>query len=171
MPLLSKNYLLSVTAALREVVERKTNDRLVQLREALAIADASGINEPVVLSERLPAKYRLKSAAENEALCTLWVRNLSAEIGQIQERENKDAFITDLRDLELRATYLGQIDLATVPFETFSSDREIYVPQVAKPSKSGVLLVAGLVGLMLGLALAVAREIMGYLNKRKYSAG
>lgn len=151
--------------ALREVVDRKTSDRLVQLKEALAIAQASGIVEPVILSERLPTQDRLKSVAENEALYTLGVKNLSAEIAQIQEREDNDAFIANLRDLELKNAYLKQVDLANVPVKTFALDREIYVPQIGKPSKSLVLLMACVVGAVIGISFAVLREISSFFAR------
>jgi chain length determinant protein (polysaccharide antigen chain regulator) len=156
-------------AALRDVAEKTTNDRLVQLQEALEIAEASGIVEPVVLSKRLPSQDRLKSSAENEALYTLGVKNLSAEIAQIQKRENNDAFIANLRALELKNTYLEQISLAETPLATFMLDREIYVPQVGSPRKSVVLLMAAAVGFMLGLLIAVALELSAHLRKPKIS--
>jgi chain length determinant protein (polysaccharide antigen chain regulator) len=152
-------------AALREVTEKTTNDRLVQLQEALAIAEASGIVEPVVLSERLPSQDRLKSSAENEALYTLGVKNLSAEIAQIQERENNDAFIANLRDLELKNTYLKQVSIGEVPLTTFMLDREIYVPQVGTPRKLYIALTSIGLGVTLGFVLALAREFFAFLQR------
>jgi chain length determinant protein (polysaccharide antigen chain regulator) len=120
-----------------------------------------------VLSERLPSQDRLKSSAENEALYTLGVKNLSAEIAQIQERENNDAFIANLRDLELKNTYLKQVSIGEVPLTTFMLDREIYVPQVGSPGKRTVLLMAAAIGIMLGIILAIWLEFLAYLRRAK----
>jgi len=153
-------------AAARDLTKAKTEDRLVQLREALAIAEASGIAKPLVLSERLPKQDRLKHAAENESLYTLGSANLKSEIREINARQDNDAFIGALRDLELKKAYLQRIDLAPIPLETFLADREIVAPEVGQPRKLLVLVVAGLLGLCLGLGLAMLKEFVRLAKTR-----
>lgn len=147
-----------------KLYERSVSDRLVKLNEALSIARAAGVVDPVVLSARLPTQDRLRDSVENNSLYTLGVKNLSAEIDALGRRDNQEPFIDNLRINQAKKEALEKIDLSEVKLATFHLDREIVEPQVGSPHKAAVLAVSAVLGLGLGLAVAIGRAFFDHVR-------
>lgn len=144
---------------LRATVARQRQDRLVQLGEALRVAEAVGVKEPQVTSGRLPAQDRLTPFMDGTQLYARGSKSLTAEIGVLKARQADDEFISGLREAESRLRLLKAIELDPSAFKVFNADGEIIVPaKPVAPKKSLVLVLAALIGIVGGVMLAFVAE-------------
>lgn len=145
---------------LRLTAQRKRIDRIAQLEEALAVANAVGLRDPQVTAARPPSSDSLSPFVDGTLLYARGAKSLSAELRVLKTRENDDPFISELRDAESRLRMLSSLlpgDL--FKFSVHRLDGEIVTPiDPVKPRKALTMALALIVGLVSGVALALVAE-------------
>ncbi len=148
-------------AELRLTVSKKREDRLVQLGEALKVAQAVGLTNPEITNGLLPEQEGLRPWMDGSQLYARGTKSLRAELDVLKARESDDPFIANLRDTEARVRQLKAIQLDPKSVRVFTADGEILVP--AKPVAPKTVLIVALatvLGVVLGVALALAAEFL-----------
>lgn len=99
----------------RQLSNRLRMDRIEQLEEALAVATEMNLEDPVSVSEDISVV--VDNRGENNfamARSPLYLRgtkSLSAEMNALKNRENPDAFIARLREIQSELDYLQSIEI------------------------------------------------------------
>lgn len=144
---------------LRTTATKLRQDRVVQLSEALQVAQAVGVIDPQITSGRLPAQDRVTPFVDGTQLYARGTKSLAAELGVLKARQSDDPFITGLREAESRLRVLKSLQFDEAAFKVFNSDGEIIVPEKpVAPKKTLVLVLAAVLGLVGGVLLAFASE-------------
>ena len=143
----------------REVIELRRLDRIIRLEEALVIARAMNIQDPMIESAANQLNMEYMRGA----------RALAAEIDMLRSRESDEPFIADIRNLQERAVLLQNIDLNSSLIRVMRIDQAAEVPTSRKsPNRSLIAAVSLVLGGMIGLFAAL---ILGALRKRQQAAG
>lgn len=154
----------------RATAAKQRQDRMIQLSEALQVAQAVGVKEPQVTSGRLPAQDKLAPFMDGSQLYARGTKSLAAELGVLKERQTDDAFITGLREAESRLRMLKAIELDSKAFKVFNADGEIIAPvKPVAPKKLLVLVLAAVLGVIGGVMLAFVAEFVAK-QRRKVAA-
>lgn len=164
--LLIRNTERDVTE-LRAMAAKQRQDRLVQLGEALQVAEAVGVREPQVTSGRLPPQDRLTPFLDGAQLYARGTKSLAAEVRVLKAREMDDAFTPGLREAESRLRVLKAIQPDPKTFKVFKADGEIMAPEKPVwPKKPLVLVFAVILGGACGLMLAFLAEFAGKVRNK-----
>ncbi|HHX7004458.1 TPA: GNVR domain-containing protein, partial [Pseudomonas aeruginosa] len=148
---------------LRETAKLRREDRIVQLREALKVADAVGLEKPPMISGQVSEQL---SAIMNGSL--MYMRGskaLRGEIEALESRVSDDPFIPALRTLQEQEKLYSSLRVNTDEVAVFRQDGSVETPDSpVKPKK--LLLV--MMGLLLGGAVGVVTVVFNslYRNKR-----
>ncbi|MGE4500467.1 MAG: LPS O-antigen chain length determinant protein WzzB [Hydrogenovibrio sp.] len=139
----------------RLIAKEQRMDRIARLQEAIDIAKALKIKEPkystenanvqVVQSQGLPLYY-------------LGYRMLEAEQTSLKQRVSDDPFIGKLRGLQEKLSIAKSIDVSPHSFSVVKLDQLPSLGDKIKPKKALILAVAGVLGLMLGVFIALIRR-------------
>lgn len=152
---------------LRATAGKQRQDRLVQLSEALQVAEAVGVKEPQITSGRLPAQDRLTPFVDGSQLYARGSKSLAAELRVLKAREADDAFIPGLREAESRLRMLKAIEIDPTSFKVFNADGEVIVPvKPVAPKKLLVLVLAAVLGVMGGVMLAFIAEFIATARRK-----
>ncbi len=130
----------------REIALDKRLDRIVQLDEAINVSQQVGINKPI--PER----------SFNSALYLVGSDLLVAEKAVLELRKNDDAFIPELRGLQGQLQKLQSLKIVKADFGVVTIDQAAIYGDKIKPKNSLILAVAGVLGLMLGVFIALIRR-------------
>jgi chain length determinant protein (polysaccharide antigen chain regulator) len=142
----------------REIALDKRMDRIAQLDEAIRITQKLGLNKPVSAGPTLNINNVNTAAAYNSALYLLGSDLLVAEKTVLELRKNDDAFIPELRDLQGQLQKLKSLKIVKADFGVMTVDQAAIYGDKIKPKKSLILAVAGVLGLMLGIFIALIRR-------------
>lgn len=147
-----KETLTLQKAALIERAKVLQEDLEAQLGEALMIAKAVGITEPLMLI----GKDHDVAIYEKNMLYLRGSQALEAELNALQQRKEIAPFVSGLREIEAELGYLNSIKLVTDNVAVYTLDEAAEIPQTpVKPRTALVLLVALLLGGFLGVAIAL----------------
>jgi chain length determinant protein (polysaccharide antigen chain regulator) len=128
------------------------------LKEALAIANASGLVEPISLGQVQKtgnSQSAIKTIAGSNILYMRGSRLLSAELEGLKNRKKADAFVPGLRDLQGKLELLKAIKLDPAQIRVARLDQPAYPPSSPiKPKRKLILALGLLLGLMLGVFAA-----------------
>lgn len=145
----------------RRVAAENRADRVVQLSEALQVAQSVGIRDPQITSARPPSGDALSPFMDGSQLYARGTRSLSAELEVLKERESDDPFLFGLRETEAKLRLLQEINPDPKTFRMFNIDGEIVAPEKPfKPKKRLVLALAAVLGVMGGVMLAFVAEFV-----------
>ena len=140
---------------LRLIAAKKRNDRIIQLEEALHVANAINLHSPQVTLARPPNSDSLGPFIDGSALYARGTKSLSTELALLKKRELDDAFITDLRETESRLKLWKALLEHQPVFSTHRVDGAIIMPaDPVAPKRGLVLAIAVIAGLMIGLMVA-----------------
>ncbi|NWL19520.1 LPS O-antigen chain length determinant protein WzzB [Pseudomonas umsongensis] len=143
-------------SALRENGERVREDLITQLREALRIAEAVGLEKPPIINGNLSGEVSANMSGE-----LTYIRGskaLQAEIKNIEERKLDDPFIKNLRALQMKYSFYKDLSVKPDDVAVFRVDGPIESPdKPVKPKKALVLAVAVLLGGVIGVFVALFR--------------
>lgn len=147
---------------LRQTSQTKRMDRIQQLKEALVVANAVGLRDPQVTVARPPSSDRVSPFVDGSLLYARGAKSLSAELEVLEQREDDDPFISGLRDTESRLRMWAQVISGdSVEFDVYRLDGEIVTPfDPVKPRKGLIMALAGMIGLTLGVLLALVIEAL-----------
>ena len=161
-----RNAILSEISSKKNLSAQVTQDRIVQLEEALIIAKRLGIinrennrsnQQNVILSgdETMHTKNPLYLYG-SEAL--------SAEIMALKERRNSYAFIMGLRQLEQKARSLDSIKVNIADIKTVQIDQKAIPPKTRYAPKRKLIV---FLGMLLGSFLAFIYILFTFFITRK----
>ena len=151
--------------SLRTIYSRRLQDKIILLEEAYKIAKKLNIQTPFVsnLSEKV------RSSSMDESL--LYMRGyevLRAEIDSLKSRELLDPFISKIRPIQEKISYLDSVEYDVATLEIVNVDAWAAEPERSiKPKKKLVLVLAGLLGGVVGVFLAL---VFWLLSKRKQNS-
>ncbi len=149
----------------RQVEKDRRLDRIAQLSEAIAITKQLNLKKPLSSGPTLNIN-NLNESGQNEsvALYLLGSDLLEAEKRVLEQRENDDAFIKNLRSWQEQLQLLKSLKIEPTLFGVVQIDQPSNFAEKIKPKKGLVLAVAGVLGLMLGVFIALIRRA---IKKRK----
>ncbi|SCW62744.1 MULTISPECIES: LPS O-antigen chain length determinant protein WzzB [unclassified Pseudomonas] len=144
--------------SLRENAQRVREDRIQQLREALKIAESIGLNSPAINST---AAVDITVETGNKMDYQRGSKALAAEIKALESRSSDDAFIKDLRSLQMRYSFYHKLNIDPESIAVYRQDGSVEVPESSIKPKKGLILIVGFVaGLLLGGFIALARVVL-----------
>ncbi len=152
------NVLYDRKLGLRKIALDKRMDRISQLDEAIIITQKLGLNKPVSAGPTLNINNVNTESAYNTALYLLGSDLLVAEKTVLELRTNDDAFIPELRELQEELQKLQRLKIVKSGFGVVTIDQAAIYGDKIKPKKSLILAVAGVLGLMLGVFIALIRR-------------
>ncbi|CAH0208634.1 LPS O-antigen chain length determinant protein WzzB [Pseudomonas brassicacearum] len=137
--------------SLRENAQRIREDRVQQLREALNIAQAIGLATPSLNSTiTVDTGNKLDYQRGSKAL--------AAEVDALQARSSDDAFIPDLRSLQMRYYFYSKLNIDPESISVYRQDGTVELPESPiKPKKMLILLLGVITGILLGCFVALLR--------------
>jgi chain length determinant protein (polysaccharide antigen chain regulator) len=139
--------------SLRETAQRVREDRIQQLREALIIAEAIGLTTPNINSS---AAVDITVNTGNKMDYQRGSKALAAEIKALESRASDDAFIADLRKLQMRYNFYRKLNIDSEKISVYRQDGSVEVPMSPIKPKKGLIIVLGFfAGLMLGAFVAL----------------
>jgi chain length determinant protein (polysaccharide antigen chain regulator) len=143
--------------SLRETAQRIREDRIQQLREALKIAEAIGLTSPTINSS---AAVDITVDTGNKMDYQRGSKALAAEIQTLESRSSDDAFISDLRTLQMRYNFYRKLNIDPELISVYRQDGSVEVPgDPIKPKKLLIIVLGLAAGLILGGFAGFARHI------------
>ncbi|WP_030141009.1 LPS O-antigen chain length determinant protein WzzB [Pseudomonas fluorescens] len=145
--------------SLRENAQRIREDRIQQLREALQIAKSIGLTTPVINSS---GAVDVIVEGSNKLDYQRGSKALVAEIAALESRATDDAFISELRPLQMRYNFYKKLNIDPESISVYRQDGSVEVPQSPiKPRKFFILGVGLILGCILGGFVALMRLFLG----------
>ncbi|MFW9270422.1 LPS O-antigen chain length determinant protein WzzB [Pseudomonas sp. NR3] len=145
--------------SLRENAQRIREDRIQQLREALQIAKSIGLTTPVINSS---GAVDVIVEGSNKLDYQRGSKALVAEIAALESRATDDAFIPELRPLQMRYNFYKKLNIDPESISVYRQDGSVEVPQSPiKPRKFFILGVGLILGCILGGFVALMRLFLG----------
>ena len=148
----------------RELAQKRREDQVIQLQEALSIARKLGIKNPTEYSFDLQRAKRKDAVSINTANLPLYTRGtdaLAAELSALRKRKGDDPFVDGLRDLQEQLSTLQAIKIDPAKVKVVTVDRPAIVPyQKEKPNRKLIVLVGLLLGVFLGAVIAFMVEFI-----------
>lgn len=152
---------------LREKAKVQKSDRLAQLDEAITIARSLKLKEPPMVG----AKATIQGVSnQGLPLYYLGYRLLEGERKALDERRSNDPFISGLRDLQEKLSLLSSYQISIENFATVRVDQAASIGEKIKPKKALILAGAGVLGLMLGIFIALIRIAVAKCRERDAAA-
>lgn len=143
--------------SLRENAQRIREDRIQQLREALNIAKAIGLATPSVNST---AAVDITVDTGNMLDYQRGSKALAAEVDALQARSSDDAFIPNLRSLQMRYYFYSRLNIDPESISVYRQDGTVELPESPiKPKKALILLLGVIAGILLGCFVALLRIV------------
>ena len=150
-------------AMYRERARKSREDSIIQLREALRIAEAINLEKPLIISGNLSAE--MSGSMEGQLIYMRGTKALKAEIENLETREAEDPFIDNLREFESNSNLLKNLNIRVEDVAVYREDGEIKQPDSPiKPKKIIIYILGVLVGLVVGLICAFVRV---FISKNK----
>lgn len=144
---------------LREAARNRREDRIVRLKEALAVADALKLEMPPVVSGQ--DEMQLSAIMDGSLMYMRGAKALRAEIQSLETRESDDPFIGELRNLEEKYNLYAGLKIDADRVAVFRQDGSIVTPdKPIKPKKLLVLALGVVLGGMLGVLIALVRAML-----------
>lgn len=151
--------------ALRITAQKRREDRIVRLRDALVVAEAVNLDGPSVITS---SDGDLSPFVDGNLMYMRGAKAIRAELAVLEKRENDDPFISELRNLENQLSFLKEIDVNPDDVSVFTLDSSAVVPETpVKPRKVMILLFGVILGGVLGVFAALVRSTV---KKRKMQA-
>ena len=148
----------------RKVEQDRRLDRLALLNESIAITKSLGISKPITAGPSLNVNNANVNTGQTFALYLLGSDLLEAEKKVLELRKNDDAFIDGLRDWQEELRKLNALKIELKKFAVVDINQSALLADKVKPNKVLTLAVAGVLGLMLGVFIALIRRAV---NKRR----
>jgi chain length determinant protein (polysaccharide antigen chain regulator) len=144
--------------SLRENAQRVREDRIQQLREALKVAESIGLTTPAINST---AAVDITVETGNKMDYQRGSKALAAEINALESRSSDDAFIKDLRSLQMRYNFYHKLNIDPEGLSVYRQDGSVEVPQSPiKPNKVLIVILGFIAGFVLGGLIAFVRFVL-----------
>ncbi|MDU9029261.1 LPS O-antigen chain length determinant protein WzzB [Pseudomonas mediterranea] len=144
--------------SLRETAQRVREDRIQQLREALKIAQSIGLTTP---STRSTAAVDITVETGNQLDYQRGSKALAAEVQALENRTSDDAFIPDLRTLQMRYNFYRKLNIDPDNIMVYRQDGNVEIPgSPIRPRKLLILFLGFFAGGIAGVFLALIRMVI-----------
>ncbi|AZD17189.1 Wzz/FepE/Etk N-terminal domain-containing protein [Pseudomonas chlororaphis] len=152
-------------AALRNVSQKEREDSIVRLQEALQVAEALGLEKPLIITGN--SAIEVAGNIAGQPVYMRGAKALKAEIENMELRKSDDPFISRLRELQGKYDFYKGIEVKVGDVSVYRMDGGIarYDTPV-KPVKSMILAL----GLLIGLVGSSGLVLVVYLIARGRSA-
>lgn len=146
--------------ALRVTAEKRRNDRIARLQEALTVAEAVGYDSPQVTPGKTSSDGDFAEFMDGNLMYMRGAKAVKAELAVLEKRTNDDPFIVELRGIENQMDFLQKIDVNPDNVAVFTLDSPALVPETPIAPKKMLILVLGIIlGGVIGLMVALVRVI------------
>lgn len=146
-----------------DTAQKKREDQIQLLKEALYIAESTGLDTPGSLSDK--ASLGGNRYIDNDLIYTRGAKTLRAQLDVLEKRTSDEPFIEDFRKLNTQLELLQAFQLDDSNVSVVQIDEIAEVPSTAIKPKKSLIVAAGIViGGMLGLFAALTRSV---IRKRK----
>jgi len=137
---------------------KEREDRIAQLREALAVAKSIGLEKPPLISASLTPEV---SAAMGGSLTYMrGSEALEAEIANLEARSSDDPFIQGLRPQQEKVAFYRNLKIDPSVVKVYQQDGTVDQPdRPIKPRKSLIVVLSLVLGLGAGCLVAIARDL------------
>lgn len=140
-------------STLRAGQQQQRQHEIIRLEEALALAEAIGLEEP-------PSAGNLITSYSGETTYMRGARALRSELELLRNRQNDDPFIEGLPTISKRLELLNNIDVSPERIMVATIDEPARIPQdPIKPRKALILALGLVLGGMLGIFIALMRQM------------
>lgn len=147
----------------RENAQRIREDRIQQLREALKIAEAIGLTNPSINST---AAVDITVETGNKMDYQRGSKALMAEVNALESRASDDAFIPDLRSLQMRYSFYRKLGIDPEVISVYRQDGSVEIPESPiKPKKAFIIVLGVVIGLVLSSLLALMRLTLARVSE------
>ncbi|AOE64655.1 Wzz/FepE/Etk N-terminal domain-containing protein [Pseudomonas corrugata] len=144
--------------SLRETAQRLREDRIQQLREALKIAEAIGLTTPTINSS---AAVDITVDTGSKMDYQRGSKALAAEVNALESRTSDDAFISDLRSLQMRYNFYRKLNIDPERISVYRQDGSVEVPESPiKPKKMLIVVLGAITGFILAGFIALIRFVL-----------
>ncbi|NUT79807.1 LPS O-antigen chain length determinant protein WzzB [Pseudomonas brassicacearum] len=144
--------------SLRETAQRVREDRIQQLREALKIAEAIGLTTSTINSS---AAVDITVDTGSKMDYQRGSKALAAEVNALESRTSDDAFISDLRSLQMRYNFYRKLNIDPERISVYRQDGSVEVPESPIKPRKGLIVVLGIIaGVILGGFMALIRFVL-----------
>lgn len=152
-------------SGLRENAQRMREDHIQRLREALQIAQALGLTAPHATSD---ASVDITVETNNQQDYQRGSKALAAEVKALESRTSDDAFIANLRPLQMKYYFYSRLNIDPSNVSVYRQDGSVEVPDSPiKPRKALILVLGFVAGLMLGGFIAMIRFVLARVSERQ----
>ncbi|OLF52453.1 LPS O-antigen chain length determinant protein WzzB [Pseudomonas chlororaphis] len=144
-------------SVLRESAEKKREDSIAQLREALTVAEKIGLEVSPVMTGGI--LFEMQKEGVGQELYMRGAKALRAEISNLEARASQDPFTGSLRELEARyGFYMSLAEFAPSDVEVYRMDGVIKpAAKPIKPQKMMIVLMGFILGSIAGFGIALLR--------------
>lgn len=143
---------------LRKAARDVREDAIVQLEEALRVAQSVGLQTPPIIGSGMSTEI---SANMTQSL--MYMRGskaLEAEIRNLKGRASDDAFIEQLRPLQIRYDYFSNIAVDPASVAMVHYDGGIVVSDLpVKPRKALIVIASAIGGVLLGIGAGLTAMV------------
>jgi chain length determinant protein (polysaccharide antigen chain regulator) len=146
-------------AAKLKLAEQRRQDTLASLKEALRVAETLGIKDAGAFPD--VANKTQERLTVNTAQLPLYMRGtvaLEAEIAVLESRKSDEPFISGFRDLQEQLGLLEGISIDAESLSAVTLDEVPRLPYTAKPKKALIVLLAAVLGAIVGITGAFVAE-------------
>ncbi|EJM75235.1 LPS O-antigen chain length determinant protein WzzB [Pseudomonas sp. GM55] len=151
---------------LQEAQNQIRQDSITRLREALAVAEAIGLENPPIISGNLSAE--VSADMDGQLTYMRGSKALKAEIHNLETRKSNDPFIGQLRELQNKQSFYKDLQVNPDTVSVYRQDGPIEQPdRPIKPKKDLIMLLGLFLGCVLGFMIALVRrsfERRGYIK-------
>lgn len=143
--------------SLRDTAKARREDRIIQLREALTVAEAVGLEKTPVISGQVVEQ--LSAFMDGSLMYMRGSKALKAEIQALESRVSDDPFIPTLRTLQEQQRLFNSLSINPEKVAVFRQDGAVETPDTpVRPKKALVMAIGLVLGGMLGIFLALIRR-------------
>ncbi|MDF9617290.1 Wzz/FepE/Etk N-terminal domain-containing protein [Pseudomonas entomophila] len=151
----ANNLEQEITAA-RESARKQREDQIIQLSEALRVAQSIGLERPPIISNGLSGE--VSAGMDGSLVYMRGTKALEAEIENLRKRTSDDPFVRDLRQRQEAVAFYRNLQINVGSVQVYRQDGAIESPdRPVKPRKLIILLMGVVVGAALGVLLALLR--------------
>ncbi|MEB0007080.1 Wzz/FepE/Etk N-terminal domain-containing protein [Pseudomonas sp. RTC3] len=144
---------------LQETQSRIRQDSITQLREALAVAEAIGLQNPPIVSGNISAE--VSASMDGQLTYMRGSKALKAEIQNLESRKSDDPFTGNLRALQIKQSFYTDLQVSPDAVSVYRQDGPIEQPdRPIKPKKGLIILLGLVVGGMVGFMIALVRHFV-----------
>lgn len=163
--MIKANNLEQQINAARESARKQREDQIVQLTEALRIADSIGLEKPPIISNNL--SNEVSAGMDGSLTYMRGSKALRAEIENLRNRVSDDPFIVNLRQRQEAIAFYRSLQIDPEVIEVYRQDGAIESPdKPVKPKRLIIVVLGAFLGATLGVFVALIRHGWGKRHRK-----